>query len=45
MSRIIFEQAKCFIGERLNRNGKGAVADPEVWRRPVNHNSVARPAL
>ena len=44
MPRIGFQQRECFIGEGLKLNRKGAVADPEIWRCPMNHNSVACPA-
>ncbi len=45
MSRISLQKSECSIGDSLHWDGKSTVTDPEVWRRPMNHNSVARPAL
>jgi hypothetical protein len=42
MPRITFQQGECSISEGLKWEGKRAVANPEIRRRPVNHNSVAR---
>ena len=45
VSRVTLQKNERFVREGSHRGWKRVVAGPEVRSRPMNHNSVARPAL